>query len=132
TQDVCCVAFELSQSKWLCAFAPPEGAKLTLHKGRRSRTPGGMARSAAGPCGRSARPPARTRYLLRSRLRRFLAGPPPAEGRRPNGGVRPGELPEAAPWSVGQDRSARRGRNDAHPAILARRRQLGRARGADS
>src|ERR1700724_2779259 len=31
TQDVCCVALELSQSKWLCAFAPPEGAKLTLH-----------------------------------------------------------------------------------------------------
>jgi hypothetical protein len=30
-QDVCCVALELSQSKWLCAFAPPEGAKLTLH-----------------------------------------------------------------------------------------------------
>jgi transposase len=30
-QDVCCVALELSQSKWLCAFAPPGGGKLSLH-----------------------------------------------------------------------------------------------------
>ena len=29
--DVCCVALELSQSKWLCAFAPPEGAKGSLY-----------------------------------------------------------------------------------------------------
>jgi hypothetical protein len=28
---VCSVALELSQSKWLCAFAPPKGAKLSLH-----------------------------------------------------------------------------------------------------
>src|ERR1051325_6963706 len=31
TRDVCCVALELSQSKWLCAFAPPEGGKTGLH-----------------------------------------------------------------------------------------------------
>lgn len=31
THDVCCVALELSQSKWLCAFAPPEDGKTRLH-----------------------------------------------------------------------------------------------------
>ena len=31
TQDICCVALELSQSKWLCAFTPPDGAKEGLH-----------------------------------------------------------------------------------------------------
>ena len=31
TQQVCCVALELSQSKWLCAFAPPEGGRVALH-----------------------------------------------------------------------------------------------------
>jgi transposase len=31
TQDICCVALELSQSKWLCAFAPPEVGKASLH-----------------------------------------------------------------------------------------------------
>src|ERR1700730_8138357 len=31
TQDICCVALELSQSKWLCAFAPPESGKAILH-----------------------------------------------------------------------------------------------------
>jgi transposase len=31
TQDICCVSLELSQSKWVCAFAPPEGAKGSLH-----------------------------------------------------------------------------------------------------
>ena len=31
TQDFCCVALELSQSKWLCAFDPPEGGKMSLH-----------------------------------------------------------------------------------------------------
>ncbi len=31
TKDVCCVSLELSQSKWVCAFAPPEGAKGSLH-----------------------------------------------------------------------------------------------------
>ena len=31
TRDVCCVALELSQSKWVCAFAPPKGAKGSLH-----------------------------------------------------------------------------------------------------
>jgi len=31
TRDVCCVALELSQSKWLCAFAPPESEKAILH-----------------------------------------------------------------------------------------------------
>ena len=31
TADICCVALELSQSKWLCAFAPPEGTKLSLY-----------------------------------------------------------------------------------------------------
>jgi transposase len=30
-QDVCCVALELSQSKWVCAFAPPAGGKANLH-----------------------------------------------------------------------------------------------------
>ena len=30
-EDVCCVALELSQSKWLCAFAPPMGGKMNLH-----------------------------------------------------------------------------------------------------
>src|SRR5437763_17105569 len=30
-QDVCCVALELSQSKWVCAFAPPAGAQANLH-----------------------------------------------------------------------------------------------------
>jgi len=31
THDVCCVALELSQSKWLCAFAPPEGGQTSIH-----------------------------------------------------------------------------------------------------
>ena len=31
TSDVCCVALELSQSKWLCAFTPPDGAGVSLH-----------------------------------------------------------------------------------------------------
>lgn len=31
TQNVCCVSLELSQSKWVCAFAPPEGTKGSLH-----------------------------------------------------------------------------------------------------
>lgn len=31
TADICCVALELSQSKWLCAFAPPSAAKVALH-----------------------------------------------------------------------------------------------------
>jgi transposase len=31
TADTCCVALELSQSKWLCAFAPPGNAKVSLH-----------------------------------------------------------------------------------------------------
>lgn len=31
TRDVCCVALELSQSKWLCASVPPEGGKASLH-----------------------------------------------------------------------------------------------------
>ena len=31
TEDVCCIALELSQSKWLCAFAPPQGEKISLH-----------------------------------------------------------------------------------------------------
>jgi transposase len=31
THDICCVALELSQSKWLCAFAPPAGGKVSLH-----------------------------------------------------------------------------------------------------
>ncbi len=30
-QNICCVALELSQSKWLCAFAPPEASKVTIH-----------------------------------------------------------------------------------------------------
>jgi transposase len=29
--DICCVALELSQSKWLCAFSSPEGGKVSLH-----------------------------------------------------------------------------------------------------
>jgi transposase len=31
THNICCVAVELSQSKWLCAFAPPEAGKVSLH-----------------------------------------------------------------------------------------------------
>jgi transposase len=31
THDICCVALELNQSKWLCAFAPPEDGKVSLH-----------------------------------------------------------------------------------------------------
>jgi hypothetical protein len=79
-RDVSCVALELSQSKWLCAFAPPEGVKLSLHTiraGDHGRLR--VARSAAGPCRSGARPSARTRHLLRSWVRRFLTGPPPAE-----------------------------------------------------
>src|SRR4051812_48764351 len=30
-QNICCIALELSQSKWVCAFAAPEGARLRLH-----------------------------------------------------------------------------------------------------
>jgi transposase len=31
THDICCVALELSQSKWLCAVALPEAGKVSLH-----------------------------------------------------------------------------------------------------
>jgi len=30
TQNICCVSLELSQSKWVCAFDPPVGAKVSL------------------------------------------------------------------------------------------------------
>jgi len=31
-RDVCCVALELSQSSWVCAFLPPGGGKTSVHK----------------------------------------------------------------------------------------------------
>ena len=30
--DVCCVALELSKSAWVCAFAPPENGRASVHK----------------------------------------------------------------------------------------------------
>jgi transposase len=30
--DVCCVALELSKSTWVCAFAPPESGRASVHK----------------------------------------------------------------------------------------------------
>src|SRR5881397_281924 len=78
--------------------------ELAHNQGGRSRAPGGMARSTAGSCGTCSRPSAPAHGLLRSRLRRFLAGAHPAEGRHPDGGVRSGELPEAAPWPAKTDR----------------------------
>jgi transposase len=32
--DVCCVALELSKSTWVCAFAPPESGRASVHKMR--------------------------------------------------------------------------------------------------
>jgi transposase len=32
TRDVCCVALELSQSSWVCAFSPPDGGRTSIHK----------------------------------------------------------------------------------------------------
>lgn len=32
TRDVCCVALELSQSSWVCAFSPPDDGKTGVHK----------------------------------------------------------------------------------------------------
>ena len=32
--DVCCVALELSKSTWVCAFAPPEGGRASVHRMR--------------------------------------------------------------------------------------------------
>ena len=31
--DVCCVALELSKSTWVCAFAPPESGRASVHFG---------------------------------------------------------------------------------------------------
>jgi transposase len=31
-RDVCCMALELSQSSWVCAFSPPDGGKTGVHK----------------------------------------------------------------------------------------------------
>jgi transposase len=30
--DVCCVALELSKSTWVCAFAPPDGGRASIHR----------------------------------------------------------------------------------------------------
>jgi len=32
--DVCCVALELSKSTWVCAFAPPESERASVHRMR--------------------------------------------------------------------------------------------------
>ena len=32
--DVCCVALELSKSTWVCAFAPPESGRASVHRMR--------------------------------------------------------------------------------------------------
>src|SRR5260221_159078 len=32
TRDVCCVALELSQSSWVCAFSPPDDGKTGVYK----------------------------------------------------------------------------------------------------
>lgn len=31
-RDTCCVALELSQSSWVCAFSPPDGGRTGVHK----------------------------------------------------------------------------------------------------
>ena len=33
-RNVCCVALELSQSTWVCAFSPPNGGRTSVHRMR--------------------------------------------------------------------------------------------------
>ena len=105
--DVCYVALELSKSAWVCAFAPPESGRASVHKMRASDVDRLLSILETGRA-RAMRlvSLAGDRALLRSGIRRILARTIAHGPRHPHHRFRAGELSQTAPGSACQDRSA--------------------------
>ena len=96
--DVCCVALELSKSTWVCAFAPPENGRASVHKMSArdvDRLISVLDWAGAGYAGCVSF--ARDRALLRSRIRRILARSLAYGPRHSHDCIRPGKLSQTAP-----------------------------------
>ena len=106
--DVCCVALELSKSTWVCAFAPPESGRASVHKMRAGDVDRLLSILETG-WARAMRDVSCSLEIVLCYevgydgfwLARLLM----ARGIR-TGCIRPGELSQTTPGSARQDRSA--------------------------